>query len=105
MRLRAIGVAVVVLVFAVMLFDASWRSDDEPRAAVNGREAFDAAKFGRENFSPKVVPALEKGAVDLTELAPVLAKDPGRRRGAVRRPLWQQSLQLRGARRGRGEEG
>lgn len=75
MRVRAIGAAIAVLVLGLMLLDASWRSDDEPRAATNGREAFDAAKFGKENFAPKVVPELEKRAVELTELVPALDKD------------------------------
>ena len=43
MKARAIGAAVAVLVLGLMLLDASWRSDDEPLAATNGREAFDAA--------------------------------------------------------------
>lgn len=75
MKLRAIGAGIAALVLALMLLDASWRDDSAPRAAVNGREAFDAAKFGRENFAPKVVPALEKRAIELTELEPALAKD------------------------------
>jgi len=75
-KVRAIGAAVAVLVFGLMLLDASWRSDDEPLAATNGREAFDAAQFGKENFAPKVVPELEKRAVELTELVPALDKDP-----------------------------
>jgi len=75
MRLRAVGAGIAVLVLALMLLDASWRSDDEPRAATNGREAFDAAKFGEENFAPKVVPELEQRAVELTELVPALDKD------------------------------
>jgi predicted lipoprotein len=74
-KVRAIGSAVAVLVLGLMLLDASWRSDDEPLAATNGREAFDAAKFGKENF-PKVVGALEQRAVELTELVPELDKDP-----------------------------
>lgn len=75
MRGRAIGIGVVVLVFGLMLLDASWESDAAPRAATNGREAFDAAKFGEENFAPKVVPSLEQKAVELTELVPALQKD------------------------------
>ncbi|MDA0172206.1 DUF2291 domain-containing protein [Solirubrobacter taibaiensis] len=76
MKVRVIGAAVAVLVLGLMLLDASWRSDDEPLAAANGREAFDAAKFGKENFAPKVVPELEQRAVELTELVPALDKDP-----------------------------
>ena len=74
MKVRAIGAAVAVLVLGLMLLDASWRSDDEPLAATNGREAFDAAKFGEENF-PKVLGELEQRAVELTELVPELDKD------------------------------
>jgi predicted lipoprotein len=74
--LRAVGALVGILVLAAMLLDASWRDDSAPRATASGREAFDAAKFGRENFAPKVVPELEKRAVELTELAPALADDP-----------------------------
>ena len=74
MRPRAIGAVIVVLVFGLMLLDASWRSDDEPLAAANGREAFDAAEFGKENF-PKVVGELEQRAVELTELVPALEQD------------------------------
>ena len=36
-----------------MLLDASWRDDDRAARGGNGREAFDAAKFGRENFAPE----------------------------------------------------
>ncbi|MDA0180086.1 DUF2291 domain-containing protein [Solirubrobacter phytolaccae] len=75
MKVRAIGAAIAVLVLGAMLLDASWRSDDEPLAATNGREAFDAAKFGKDNFAPKVVPELEKRAVELTELVPALEQD------------------------------
>lgn len=74
MRVRAIGAGIAVLVLALMLLDASWKSDDEPRAATNGREAFDAEAFGKENF-PKVVSELEKRAVELTELVPALEED------------------------------
>jgi predicted lipoprotein len=71
---RAIGAAVVVLVLAAMLLDASWRDDSAPLAA-SGRPAFDPEKFGSENFAPKVVPALEQRAVELTELVPALEQD------------------------------
>ncbi|MBE2315843.1 DUF2291 domain-containing protein [Solirubrobacter sp. CPCC 204708] len=75
MKARAIGAGIVVVVLGLMLLDASWRSADEPRAATNGREAFDAEAFGRENFAPKVVPELERRAVELTELVPALEQD------------------------------
>ena len=74
MKVRVIGAAAAVLVFGLMLLDATWRSDDEPLAATNGREAFDAAEFGKENF-PKVVGELEQRAVELTELVPALEQD------------------------------
>lgn len=74
MKPRAIGAVIVVLVFGLMLLDATWRSNDEPRAAANGREAFDAEAFGTENF-PKVVGELETRAVELTELVPALEAD------------------------------
>jgi predicted lipoprotein len=72
---RTIIAVAAVLVLGVMLLDATWRSDDEPLAAANGRAAFDAEKFGKDNFAPKVVPELEKRAVELTELVPALEKD------------------------------
>jgi predicted lipoprotein len=71
---RAIGAAVVVLVLAVMLLDATWRDESAPRT-VAGREVFDPEQFGRENFAPRVVPELEKRAVELTELVPALEED------------------------------
>ncbi len=70
---RVVGMLLLVVVVVAMLLDASWRDDAAPRET--GRATFDPARFGKENFTAKVVPELEKRAVALTELLPALEAD------------------------------
>jgi predicted lipoprotein len=71
---KAIVWGLIALVVVAMALDTTYRDADD-KITSGGREAFDADKFGKENFAPKIVPALEKKAVDITELLPALRKD------------------------------
>lgn len=65
--------ALAALVVVAIGLDTTYRDPDAPTAA--GEAAFDPQRFGEENFEPKVVPALEERAVELTELIPALRDD------------------------------
>lgn len=74
--------AIVVIAIAL---DTSYQDADKPVAGA--REQFDVDKFGEDNF-PKLVPEIEKNAVELPVLLPALQSDQdaagekyGRRQG------------------------
>jgi predicted lipoprotein len=73
LSLRVIGIAVVIVVLVALALDTTTRSDKAPR--VTGRVAFDPAAYGEKNYDAKVVPAIEKRAVAITELVPAIEKD------------------------------
>ena len=70
---RALGIAAIVVIVAAMALDASWRSDKAPR--VTARPKFDPAAYGAKTY-PKVVAAIDKRVVPVTELAPAIQDDP-----------------------------
>jgi predicted lipoprotein len=74
MRGRIITAAVALVVLLAIGLDATWVDASKPRTST-GREAFDPAAFGEENFEPKVVPAIEEAAVPIDELVPALVED------------------------------
>jgi predicted lipoprotein len=72
-RSRLIGAVVVLVVVIALALDTTTRSDTAPRVS-GGRVAFDPAAYGAKTF-PKVVAAIEKRAVPITELVPALESD------------------------------
>ena len=70
---KAILWGLAALVVAAMAIDTTYREPGERTAA--GEAAFDPERFGRANFAPKVVPALEKQAREITELIPALREN------------------------------
>jgi predicted lipoprotein len=70
---KAVLWGVVALVLVAMALDTTYREPGEATAA--GGKAFDRDRYGRETFAPKVVPALEKDAVDITTLMDALGED------------------------------
>jgi predicted lipoprotein len=69
---RVVGSALVVLVVAAMALDTTYKKAGETTA--NGREAFDAARYGEETF-PKAVAAIEDAAVPLPTLAAAIREN------------------------------
>jgi predicted lipoprotein len=70
---KAILWALVGLVIAAMALDTTYRDPDDKTVA--GEAAFNPERFGKANFEPKVVPALEKQATDIKVLMPALRED------------------------------
>jgi predicted lipoprotein len=66
--------ALAALVLVALALDTTYRDKGEATAA--DKAAFSAERYGEENFSSKIVPALEKRAVALTTLVPALRDDP-----------------------------
>jgi predicted lipoprotein len=73
-RPRLIGGLVALAVVIALALDTTTRSDTAPRVS-GGRAAFDPADYGAKTY-PKVVAAIDKRAVPITELVPALEKDP-----------------------------
>jgi predicted lipoprotein len=73
-RRRLIGVAALVALLVAMVLSTTFKDADAP---VEGApKAFDPATYGKETYGPKVVPAIDKAAVELPTLAQALAADP-----------------------------
>lgn len=70
---RAILWGLVALVLAAMALDTTYRDPDDKTVA--GEAAFDPERFGKDNFTSKVVPELEKQATDIRVLIPALRKN------------------------------
>ncbi|MEW2567165.1 DUF2291 domain-containing protein [Streptomyces sp. NPDC047070] len=64
----------LVLLLAAVAATTTYRSDSEDKAS--GKPAFDAAKYAAGTYGPKVVPALEKNAVDIATLHKAISADP-----------------------------
>jgi predicted lipoprotein len=74
---RAILIGVAVVVVALLALDTTYKSEGDLKATTaSGRVAFDPATYGKRMFAPKVVPALEKRATDLSTLVKALRADP-----------------------------
>ncbi|CAG7614353.1 DUF2291 family protein [Actinacidiphila bryophytorum] len=71
-RVSLIGLALLVIAIAAT---TTYRSADSAAAA--GPAKFDAAKYGAATYQPKVVPAIEKRAVDIVTLQRAIAADTG----------------------------
>lgn len=83
---RWIAVAIAAALLAVIGFSSEYRSPETAAAA--GPKKFDPAAFGAETYESRVVPAIEKDAVDLPTLVKALVADKdaagekyGRRQG------------------------
>ncbi|MFF0224241.1 DUF2291 family protein [Streptomyces sp. NPDC004629] len=63
----------LVVVLAAMLASTTYRSDSQ--GAPGQAAKFDAAKYGAATYKPKVVPAIQKNAVDIAVLHKALAAD------------------------------
>ncbi len=82
-----VGVAGLLALVVAMALSTTYVSASAP---VPGAEKkFDAAAYGKDNYAAKVKPAIEKNAVDLNTLLPLLADDAaaagakyGKRQGA-----------------------
>ena len=70
---RVLGIVAAIVVVAALALDASWRSDKAPR--VTARPKFDPAAYGAKTY-PKVVAAIDKRVVPVSELAPAISDDP-----------------------------
>jgi predicted lipoprotein len=70
---RVVLAALAVLLVAAMALDTTWKKGPV-KVTASGREAFSAAKYGRETF-PKVSAAITKSAVPLPTLVAALRKD------------------------------
>ena len=70
---RAIPWGLLALVLVAMALDTAYRDPGETTAA--GEKAFDRDRYGRETFAPKVVPALERDAVNIRALIQALRED------------------------------
>ncbi|MEU4833683.1 DUF2291 domain-containing protein [Streptosporangium sp. NPDC023615] len=68
-----IAAALAVLLLAAIGFSTQYRSTES--AAASGPKRFDPAAFGAQNYESKVVPAIEKKAVELPVLVKALADD------------------------------
>ncbi|MFD3488637.1 DUF2291 family protein [Streptomyces sp. NPDC058665] len=64
----------LVLLLAGIAATTTYRSDSEDRTS--GKAAFDASKYAAGTYEPKVVPAIEKNAVDIVTLHKAIAADP-----------------------------
>ncbi|WP_022928170.1 DUF2291 family protein [Patulibacter americanus] len=73
--LRAVLWGLAALIAVAMVLDTTYKDPDEKLDA-GGRAAFDPKAYGEQNYDAKVVPALRKKVVPLTELLPALEKDP-----------------------------
>jgi len=70
---RVVLIALTVLLIAAMALDTTWKSGTV-KVTAGGREAFNAAKYGRDAF-PKVDAAITKAAVPLPTLLAALRKN------------------------------
>ncbi|MER7692817.1 DUF2291 domain-containing protein [Streptomyces sp. NPDC097610] len=70
---RSSLIALLLLVIAIGA-TTTYRSDSEARAG--GRPKFDPAKYAAETYEPKIVPAIEKNAVNVATLYKAIAADP-----------------------------
>jgi predicted lipoprotein len=73
--LRAVGIAVGVLVIAAMALDTTYKDADAPKPTAGGRAAFEPAQYGAKTY-PKVVATLEQNAQPLPQLVAAMRKDP-----------------------------
>src|SRR2546421_12735274 len=73
-RSRWVWPGVVGLLLVAIGFSTTYRPIDAPQVAT--QQAFDPAAFAAQPYGPRVVPEIEKSAVDLSVLLPALAKDP-----------------------------
>jgi predicted lipoprotein len=71
---RVVLGGLVILLIAAMALDTTWKTGPV-KVTAGGREAFSAAKYGRETF-PKVSAAITKAAVPLPTLLAAIRKDP-----------------------------
>ncbi|MGC5016199.1 DUF2291 family protein [Streptosporangium sp. DT93] len=68
-----IAAALAVILLAAIGFSTQYRSAES--VAASGPKRFDPAAFGAQNYESKVVPAIEKRAVELPVLVRALAAD------------------------------
>jgi predicted lipoprotein len=70
---RLVLAVIAFVVVVALALDTTTRSDKAPRLS-GGRVAFDPAAYGAKIY-PKVVAAIDKRAVSVTELVPALTED------------------------------
>lgn len=63
----------LALVIIAIVASTTYRSDTAPRAGEQAK--FDPAKYGAQTYGPKVVPAIQKKAVDIVTLRKAIAAD------------------------------
>jgi predicted lipoprotein len=68
--------SLIMLVLVIIAIGASttYRSDTAPRAGEQAK--FDPANYGAQTYEPKVVPAIQKRAIDIVTLHKAIAADP-----------------------------
>ncbi|MFI6506526.1 DUF2291 family protein [Streptosporangium sp. NPDC050855] len=93
---RWIAAALGALLLAAIGFSTQYRSTES--AAASGPKRFDPAAFGAQNYESKVVPAIEKKAVELPVLVRALAadKDAAGERYGVRQGTGPYSFAVKG---------
>lgn len=67
------ALAAAVLLAVAIVATTTYRSDGE--AAAGGEPKFDPARYGARTYEPKVVPAIEKNAVDVATLYRAMTDD------------------------------
>ncbi len=73
-RTRLITAALLIALLAVMAVSTTYVAGDD--VAATGKKSFDAEEYGAANYESKIVPAIEKDAVDITTLAVAVKDDP-----------------------------
>jgi predicted lipoprotein len=73
--LRAVGIALGVLVIAAIALDTTYKDADAPKPTAGGRPAFEPAQYGAKTY-PKVAATIDQKAQPLPDLAAALDKDP-----------------------------
>jgi predicted lipoprotein len=72
---RAVLIAVGVLVVVAMALDTTYKDADAPKPTAGGRAAFEPAQYGAKTY-PKVAATLEQKAQPLPQLVAALRDDP-----------------------------